>query len=173
MRYLIALIGVIFLSGCLVRSYKVQKPRTDLDIGGNRGYLSGSGKEPGPPVKQGKSTRTMTVFEIEFGPTRDKEEKSKAAPCPDTVEREDIDIFNEEIESEPIESPEERGTKSGVTGDEKKYTSYKVRKGDTLQKISKKFYGTTKKWPMLYKENRKVIKIPDKLRIGDILRIPQ
>lgn len=173
MRYLIALIGVIFLSGCLVRSYKVQKPRTDLDISGNRGYLSGSGKEPDPSVKQGKDTRTVTVFEVEFGPTRDRRKTPKEKPCPEAVEGEDIDIFDEEIESEPIGPREGPVTEPEVTGDKKEYTSYKVQKGDTLQKISKKFYGTTKKWPMLYKENRKVIKNPDRLSIGDILRIPR
>ena len=41
--------------------------------------------------------------------------------------------------------------------DEKKYI---VQKGDTLQKISKKFFGTTKKWPKLYDANKDVLKGP-------------
>ena len=51
--------------------------------------------------------------------------------------------------------------------------TYVVRKGDTLQKISKKFYGTTKKWRRIYKANRKTLsKGPDKLQPGMKLVIP-
>ena len=51
--------------------------------------------------------------------------------------------------------------------------TYVVRKGDTLQKISKKFYGTTKKWRRIYKANRKTLsKGPDKIQPGMQLVIP-
>ena len=36
--------------------------------------------------------------------------------------------------------------------------TYTIRKGDTLSKISKRFYGTTKKWKKIYKKNKKVLK---------------
>ncbi|MHC4441071.1 MAG: LysM peptidoglycan-binding domain-containing protein [Planctomycetota bacterium] len=50
---------------------------------------------------------------------------------------------------------------------------YVVKKGDTLQKISRKFYGTTKKWRAIYKANRKTMKKgPDKIQIGTKLVIP-
>lgn len=50
--------------------------------------------------------------------------------------------------------------------------TYVVRKGDTLQKISKKFYGTTKGWRKIFEANRRVLKDPDKLQIGQKLVIP-
>ena len=51
--------------------------------------------------------------------------------------------------------------------------TYVVRKGDTLQKISKKYYGTTKKWRRIYKANRKMLsKGPDKIQPGMKLVIP-
>ena len=51
--------------------------------------------------------------------------------------------------------------------------TYVVRKGDTLQKISNKYYGTTKKWRRIYKANLKTLaKGPDKIQPGMKLVIP-
>jgi len=51
--------------------------------------------------------------------------------------------------------------------------TYVVRKGDTLQKISKKYYGTTKQWRRIYQANRSTLaKGPDKIQIGMKLIIP-
>ncbi len=48
-----------------------------------------------------------------------------------------------------------------------------VAKGDTLQKISKKYYGTTKNWKKIYEANRKTLKGgPDELVVGTKLIIP-
>lgn len=55
---------------------------------------------------------------------------------------------------------------------EKQAQNYVVKRGDTLQKISQKFYGTTKKWRKIYEANRKTLKDPDKLAEGDKLIIP-
>jgi len=51
--------------------------------------------------------------------------------------------------------------------------TYKVVKGDTLQKISKKFYGTTKNWLMLYEVNSDTLKKPDAIFTGQVLKIPE
>lgn len=51
--------------------------------------------------------------------------------------------------------------------------TYLVQKGDTLQKISQKFYGTTRQWRKIYDANRAKIKGgPDKLAVGTKLTIP-
>ena len=49
---------------------------------------------------------------------------------------------------------------------------YKVEKGDTLQKISQKFYGTTKKWHKIFKANESILKAPDKIYPGQTINIP-
>jgi nucleoid-associated protein YgaU len=49
---------------------------------------------------------------------------------------------------------------------------YKVLKGDTLQKISKKFYGTTKKWNKIFEANRNILKGPNKVYPGQVIDIP-
>jgi len=77
-----------------------------------------------------------------------------------------------------VEQPEAKSSKSKAQPKEsyatrsKSTRSYTVKKGDTLQKISQKFYGTTKKWRQIYEANRKVLKDPDKLTVGTKLTIP-
>lgn len=50
--------------------------------------------------------------------------------------------------------------------------TYVVKKGDTLQKISQRFYGTTKNWQKICTANRKVLKNCDDLTPGTKLVIP-
>ncbi len=49
---------------------------------------------------------------------------------------------------------------------------YKVEKDDTLQKISHRFYGSYSKWTRIYDENKAVIKDPNRLKTGILLKIP-
>jgi nucleoid-associated protein YgaU len=49
---------------------------------------------------------------------------------------------------------------------------YIVRKGDTLSKISKRYYGTSNKWYRIYEANRDVLENPDMLKPGLKLHIP-
>ena len=50
--------------------------------------------------------------------------------------------------------------------------TYVVQKGDTLSKISKKFYGTPNRWQMIYEANRDRIPNMNNLRVGTTLIIP-
>lgn len=50
---------------------------------------------------------------------------------------------------------------------------HKVRKNDTLAGISKHYYGTTRKWRLIYDANRSKISNPDMLTVGADLSIPQ
>lgn len=52
---------------------------------------------------------------------------------------------------------------------QKKYT---IKKGDTLSKIAKKFYGNANKWREIYQKNKKVIKNPNILIPGTEIVIP-
>jgi nucleoid-associated protein YgaU len=56
---------------------------------------------------------------------------------------------------------------------EQTFESYTVGKNDTLQKISKKFYGTFRKWKDIYEANRNILRTPDKLYPGQTLKIPK
>ncbi|MFZ2955406.1 MAG: LysM domain-containing protein [Candidatus Ozemobacteraceae bacterium] len=66
---------------------------------------------------------------------------------------------------EPAPIPGETDAMSeGKTG------TYVVQKGDTMAKISKKVYGTTKKWKKIAEANK--IKDPKALKVGKTLKIP-
>jgi len=51
--------------------------------------------------------------------------------------------------------------------------TYTVKSGDTLQKISDKFYGTTKRWNDILELNEKVIDDEDGLQVGMVIKLPQ
>ncbi|WP_435136218.1 peptidoglycan-binding protein LysM [Formosa sp. A9] len=44
--------------------------------------------------------------------------------------------------------------------------------GDTLGKIAKKFYGNAMKYPEIFEANKPMLKDPDKIYPGQVLRIP-
>jgi len=147
------------LSGCVARTYNLTRDRVDQELtstSGNRGYIMGNAPEP----KERKTTRTTRVFEVELGPS----DKTKV-PCPATTPlasgRYDEPSMIQESQSDAQNQDENLGSE--------KYT---VAKNDTLQKISKKFYGTTKRWMKIYEANKDVLSGPDKLYAGQVLNIP-
>lgn len=44
--------------------------------------------------------------------------------------------------------------------------------GDTLWKISKKYYGKGSRYPEIFEANRPMLNHPDKIYVGQVLRIP-
>ncbi|HPF97540.1 MAG: peptidoglycan-binding protein LysM [Flavobacteriaceae bacterium] len=47
-----------------------------------------------------------------------------------------------------------------------------VVKGDTLSKIAKKYYGNAMKYPVIFEANKPMLKNPDLIYPGQVLRIP-
>jgi LysM repeat protein len=149
------LLSTLALSGCVARTYNLTRDRVDQDLSnttGNRGYIMGQA----PEAAERKTTRTTRVFELELGLAN----KSKTV-CPATTPLATTIEESTPISQETIEEPT-------VVSFEK----YTVAKNDTLQKISKKFYGTTKKWMKIYNANKNVLRGPDKLYPGQTLNIP-
>jgi hypothetical protein len=50
--------------------------------------------------------------------------------------------------------------------------TYTVEKGDTLSKIAKEMYGNAGKYPVIFEANQPMLKHPDKIYPGQVLRIP-
>ncbi|MCU0643338.1 MAG: peptidoglycan-binding protein LysM [bacterium] len=50
---------------------------------------------------------------------------------------------------------------------------YTIKKGDSLSKIAKAYYGNAMKYPAIFEANREVIKDPDLIYPGQVLRIPK
>ena len=49
---------------------------------------------------------------------------------------------------------------------------YTVASGDTLSKIAKQFYKDANKYPAIFEANRPMLKDPDEIYPGQVLRIP-
>ena len=59
-----------------------------------------------------------------------------------------------------------------VVEPEPEATYYTVVKGDTLSKIAKEHYGNAMKYPVIFTANEPMLKDPDKIYPGQVLRIP-
>ena len=186
-------LGIFLISGCLVRTYTIYKPRVHTKITGNRGYIVG--KPPKEAEKHNKNKpslgkmRPITVIEVELGPHRNlnKSHKSTAGLPSGTIipRKKRSKAATEELSANTVEEKEvnegqiplEKSVSVPSIKKEIKakaeYKYYIVKKNDTLQKISNKFYGTTRKWKLIYKENKDIIKNPNKVYPGIKIKIPQ
>ena len=61
------------------------------------------------------------------------------------------------------------GSAGGEGWESKTYT---VKPGDTLSKIAKEFYGEANKYNQIFEANKPMLKDPDKIYPGQVLRIP-
>lgn len=59
-----------------------------------------------------------------------------------------------------------------VESPEPEATFYTVQSGDTLSKIAKSHYGNAGKYPVIFEANKPMLKDPDKIYPGQVLRIP-
>lgn len=50
---------------------------------------------------------------------------------------------------------------------------YTIKKGDTLSKIAKVYYGNAMKYPIIFEANREVIRDADLIYPGQVIRIPK
>lgn len=162
--YLLGLSLVVILSGCVVRTYPLTRDRVDQDLtSGNRGFIRGGA----PQAAERKATRTTQVVEIELrSPIKFEKAPLKTAPqktIAPTAQEESLAGNRGYITgSAPLAVPEPQGA----------LERYTVQKNDTLQKISQKFYGTTKRWTKIYDANKDVLKGPNKIYPGQVINIP-
>lgn len=185
-----------------VRTSTSREPRVDQEISGNRGFIFGKPTSPPrePTFTDRKVFRIeMEIPPLpkkrEPEPLKEKKKSTLQAPKEDKVlwgnrgyivggprpgeaieEVPKTFVYEETpVEKSPVAKIKEKISQIIEPEPEKttKMRTYKVRKGDTLQKISRKFYGTTKKWPLLYKTNKDKLKSADSLQPGQILIIPE
>lgn len=197
----LAVVICIQLAGCsgwAIRTLTSRKARVDQEISGNRGFISG--KPISHPKEPAFVDRKVYQIEIEMPQLRPKmslwqrifkRKKEQAVSAeqnqPKKKQGQDKVIWGnrgyilggprqEHLEqAEPARKKDQTPDTSLIQGSIEKTAEarfYKVRKGDTLQKISQKFYGTTKRWPLLYKINKDKLKSADRVYPGEVLAIP-
>lgn len=182
------LLMVFIMSGCTMRVATYEADRVDQELKGNRGLVKGSVSDIPEPER--KKTREMYNIEIEL-PHMDKESKklesdlgnkgyivkkeklSKKTIEPITEQKRQVPAPVETITPDkPQVVYQKQAAPEEKSRTEERQKSYVVQKGDTLQKISDKMYGTTKKWKKIFEANKNVLKNPDKIKPGQKLIIP-
>ncbi len=169
-------------SGVKAHTYVMTKERVDIEANpeGNAGYLKGG-------AYQEPQKRTRKVYVLEM---------TKVLPEGD-VEKKVIEESSEQSQAtvrvvRRMSTPEsrpmapERGIVMPLIEDEpsslmpipeaepvlQEAVMYTVEQNDTLQKISKKFYGSYGKWMTIYDANKDKIKNPNFVKPGTVLTIP-
>lgn len=180
----------IQLIGCskwVVRTSVSEKPRVDQEVSGNRGFISG---KPSSPAKEPTFTKRK-VYQVEVEiPELIPRKKAASVKKGAAVQQPRKDRHIEGNKGYLFGGPKEEAVEQPIATDEAveqteeiisqelesattKMRTYQVQKGDTLQKVSHNFYGTTKNWPLLYKANRDKLRGPDEIKPGQILIIPE
>ena len=66
--------------------------------------------------------------------------------------------------------PDDKKQDAGTSWDTTQW--HEVVKGDTLSKIAEKFYGDASLYPQIFEANKDILTDPNKIQIGQKLRIP-
>ena len=152
------------------RFYSDDRQRVDQEMQGNFGYLSGTPV----PDDRSKYKKTRRVYVLEVTKNVDEAVKvedihlepytpSSADPLP-PVEELEAPEWTKPVVIPPLEGgPEESAAH---------IEEYVVQQGDTLQKISKKFYNSYSKWTKIYEANTDTLKDPNRIKPGVTIRIP-
>lgn len=157
---------VVTLAGCSVNTKLIERDRVDQEVTGNKGFLQGTA----PAEGERKTTRKYYEVQVEFPSVTEESRVSKKIAQKEETVPEPVENYESSVK-EPVAEEETRVTAVEVK-EEEALTDYTVQKGDTLQKISMKFFGTTKKWKKIFNANQDVLKTPDKVRPGMVLKIP-
>ena len=156
-RIAMGLVGMLALSGCRTAARVADVPRVDLKLeGGNRGYLVGT-----PPAATGlKPTRQMVSADIEipsFYTPKHGATPVSVAPGTETAPEAEV-----APSSMPAAGPQH-------------YDSYVVKPGESLWTIAARpeIYGKPTKWRRIFEANRDILKSPNRVRAGMVLKIPR
>ncbi len=170
------ILAVIFAAGCgtTVRTYTMKEERPDQELAGNAGYLTGS-----PPQRRQsseKKTWTKLVVEVEKVPPQEapaEDLKEVMQETEESIRETHRGLRRLERKATAQPRPRIRPVSSEAKEIEPQYTMYTIQKNDTLQKVSKRFYDTYRRWQQIYELNKDVIKDPNRIKPGTVIRIPK
>ena len=155
-RMVASMMGMVVVSGCRTATRVSEKPRVDLSLeGGNRGYLVGTP----PPAAEQKSTRQIVETDVEI--------PSLYTPKPSGKK------MLKEIAPPEVDMSDQAGTQAAV--ERGPFDTYTVKNNESLWSIAAKpeIYGKATRWRRIYDANRDVLKSPDRLHPGMVLKIPR
>jgi nucleoid-associated protein YgaU len=79
--------------------------------------------------------------------------------------------FSDVVSGSSSTAPSPSGAQAGKASETPRM--YVVQSGDSLSKISKKFYGDANSWKRIFEANKDIVKNPDLIQPGWKLRIPE
>lgn len=82
------------------------------------------------------------------------------------------DLIADITVNETAQAPRVQTAGAGIGGGQSMRT-YTVQAGDTLSKISKQFYGNTNEYMKIFEANRDKLQNPDRIQVGQELKIPE
>ncbi len=160
--------------GITVRGYTEDRPRVDQDMVGNFGYIFGQGEpEDRSDLKKTKRIYVLEVTKEVAEPVEVAEYQMKPVPDVEPTSLPEQEQPSEPAWRQPVQLPViESSRPAAVSAGEPRFEEYVVQEGDTLQKISKKYYDSFAKWTRIYDANKDVMKDPNRIRAGMKLQIP-
>jgi nucleoid-associated protein YgaU len=166
-----------FIAGCTatnglsLRAYTEDNPRVDTKVEGNAGYIMGT--PPAEALKPIDKTRRFYVVELSKEAEDVEAEEMVVSQTTTTNYRSSYDDDSYDQRTTRKTSYQTTTPASKIMAKAPTFSKYTVEKGDTLQKISKKFYDSYSKWTKIYEVNKDVIPNPNSIKPGIVLRIPQ
>jgi len=153
-----------------MRTYVQDRGRVDQEMTGNAGCIQGAC----PQADRGdvKQTRRTYVLEVVTNPKKiDTATKTDTSSVSSEVYTEQNFTTRSTVKPRAIVLPD--APEPVVVEKKATFVDYKIKEGDTLQKISKEFYGTYGRWNDIYQVNKDVLTNPDRIKPGKVIRVPQ
>ena len=128
--------------------------------------LFGAGDDPAAKIKEEIEASNPGVKNLEVQFKDGQVQLSGEAITPEAMEKAVLLAGNVQgvagVSADQLKSPPQTG----------KVEYYVIQSGDTLSAIAKKFLGNASAYPKIFEANREVIKDPDKIYVGQKIRIP-
>jgi nucleoid-associated protein YgaU len=128
--------------------------------------LFGAGDDPADKIKQEIEAANPGVKNLDVKFKDGQVQLSGDAITPEAMEKAVLLAGNvqgvEKVSADQLKAPPQTG----------KVEYYTIQSGDNLSSIAKKFLGNASAYPKIFEANREVIKDPDKIYVGQKIRIP-
>jgi len=134
------------------------------DIGNK---IFGGGDDPAEKISENIEAAQLGIENLSVDYNEGAVTLSGDAPTSEVVEKSVLIAGNIEGVTEVINNTNQQQLES------EQVEYYLIQSGDTLSKIAKKYYGDAMAYNQIFEANREVILDPDKIFVGQKIRIPQ